>query len=153
MIAFSALLLGLLLAAAAYAGAFVVGSAPEWSGWAMAGALVLTLPATLAIGGRPRGGGGMVVGVAWLLAVVLAAGFALAFGLPAEDATTALWGGLPPRAAVIVYGIGLLPLLFLPWAYARDCARRDLDAETVTALAEECARIQRDRGIVRVDAG
>lgn len=153
MIALGALILGLLLAALAYVGAFVAGAAPEWSGWAMAVALVLTLPATLALGGHRSGGGTTVTRAAWLLAVVLAAGFALAFVLPVEDATTALWGGLPPRAAVIVYGIGLLPLLFLPWAYARDCGRHDLDAATVKALAEECARIQHAHGIDRVDAG
>lgn len=152
MIALAALVLGLLFAALAYLGAFLTGAAPLWSGWAMAAALVFTLPATLALGGRRTGGGRIVAVAAWLLAVILAAGFALAFLLPVEDVATPLWGGLPPRAAVIVYGIGLLPLLFLPWGYARHFARHDLDAVTVQALADECARLQREHGISRVDA-
>jgi len=38
--------------------------------------------------------------------------------MPIETVSTPLWLGLPPRAAVILYGIGVLPLFVLPIAYA-----------------------------------
>jgi len=38
--------------------------------------------------------------------------------MPPETATSPLWLGLPFRAAVVLYGIGILPLFVLPFAYA-----------------------------------
>ncbi len=149
-----AVVAGLVLAAGAYAGAFLEGGAPTWSGWAMAGALALVLPGTLALGGNRSGAGTgrLVSRVAMILGLLLAVGFALALALPAEVPGDPLWLGLPRRAAIVVYGIGLVPFLLLPWAYARDFAAHDLDEATVRALRDECARLQRVHGITRVDA-
>jgi hypothetical protein len=45
--------------------------------------------------------------------------FGLALLLPADEAPgAALWLGLPRRAALVLYGAGLLPALVLPLAYA-----------------------------------
>jgi len=38
--------------------------------------------------------------------------------MPAETESSPLWFGLPARAAVVLYGIGVLPLFVLPIAYA-----------------------------------
>jgi len=147
------LVVGLLAAMAAYGDALIAGAATPASGWLMAVALVLVLPATLALGARrSRGTSPLAILVAVLLAVVLAAGFALALGLPDLGSDEPLWLGLPRRAAVIVYGVGLIPLLFLPWAYARTHGGPDLDATTVAELAKRCAELQREHGIRRVDA-
>lgn len=147
------LVVGLLTAIAAYGDALVAGAATTVSGWLMALALVLVLPATLALGARrSRGTSRLAIAVAILLGVVLAVGFGLALGLPDLGSGEPLWLGLPRRAAVIVYGVGLIPLLFLPWAYARTHAGTDLDATTVAHLADRCAALQREHGIRRVDA-
>lgn len=153
MIALRLLVVGLLAAIAAYGDALVAGAATTTSAWLMALALVLVLPATLALGARrSRGTRRLAVCVAVLLGGVLAAGFALALGLPDLGSSEPLWLGLPRRAAIIVYGVGLIPLLFLPWAYARTHAGADLDAATIADLADRCAALQREHGIQRVDA-
>jgi phosphotransferase system glucose/maltose/N-acetylglucosamine-specific IIC component len=147
------LVVGLLAAMAAYGDALRAGAATTASGWLMAVALVLILPATLALGARrSRGTSRLAMAVAVLLGLVLAAGFGLALGLPDLGSDEPLWLGLPRRAAVMVYGVGLIPLLFLPWAYARTHAGTDLDAATVADLADRCASLQREHGIRRVDA-
>lgn len=153
MTAMHLLVLGLLAAMAAYLDALRTGGATAASGWLMALALVLILPTTLALGARrARGMPRLALFVAVLLGVVLAVGFGAALALPDLGAQEPLWLGLPRRAAVIVYGVGLVPLLFLPWAYATTHAGSDLDAATVAALAERCARLQDEHGIRRVDA-
>lgn len=153
MTAMHLLVLGLLAAMAAYLDALRAGAATVVSAWLMALALVLILPATLALGARRVHGVPRLASfVAVLLGVVLAAGFAAALAMPDLGSDEPLWFGLPRRAAVIVYGVGLVPLLFLPWAYAKTHAGRHLDATTVAALAERCARLQDEHGIRRVDA-
>ena len=153
MTALRLVVVGLLAAVAAYGDALIAGAATTASGWLMAFALVLVLPATLALGARrSRGTSRLAVSVAVLLGVVLAAGFGLALGLPDLGSNEPLWLGLPRRAAVIVYGVGLIPLLFLPWAYARTHTGTDLDAATVADLADRCAALQHEHGIRRVDA-
>jgi hypothetical protein len=153
MISLSLLVVGLVAAIVAYGDAMVAGAATTSSGWLMALALVLVLPATLALGAhRSRGTSRLAVVVAVLLGVVLAAGFGLALALPDLGAAEPLWLGLPRRAAIIVFGVGLIPLLFLPWGYSRMHSGGDLDAAMVADLAERCAALQREHGIRRVDA-
>ena len=68
--------------------------------------------------------------------VVLASGFCLALGLPiTEAAGTPLLLGLPVRAAIVIYGIGLLPIVVLPVAYA-------LTFDTQTLSEEDIARVR-----------
>jgi hypothetical protein len=73
--------------------------------------------------------------------LVLAVGFCAALALPAtESSISRLWLGLPARAAIVVYGIGLLPIVILPVAYAVTFKTQTLDAddiEKVRALARE----------------
>ena len=60
--------------------------------------------------------GDIFMAAMWL---VLAVGFGAVLLLhPASPTDPTLWLGLPPRAAVILYGIGILPALVLPLAYA-----------------------------------
>jgi hypothetical protein len=67
---------------------------------------------------------------------VLAIGFCAALALPATESPLAkLWLGLPARAAVVIYGIGLLPIVVLPVAYA-------LTFETQTLSAEDVERVR-----------
>jgi hypothetical protein len=72
----------------------------------------------------------------FFVVAVLAIGFCAALALPAtESPLSKLWLGLPARAAVVVYGIGLLPIVVLPVAYA-------LTFETQTLSAEDLERVR-----------
>ena len=108
-----------LLIAAAYASAFLPGDPPRWAPWALAMGTAAILVSAMALGAVRRGGVGRLALPFAGVFLVLAGGFAAALLLPpADPADPALWLGLPPRAAIVMYGIGLLPLLFLPLSYA-----------------------------------
>lgn len=128
----SVLLIGL-----AYASAFLPGGAPPAAGWAMALGTAAVMVASMALGAARDGG----IGRLWipfaLVFLVLAGGFGSVLALPpADPADPRLWLGLPPRAAIVLYGVGLLPLLVIPLAYALAFERgtlREDDVERVRA--------------------
>ncbi|MGZ8412737.1 MAG: hypothetical protein ACXWZS_08675 [Gemmatirosa sp.] len=132
--AVGALVLATVAIAAAYASAFRDGGAPRWASWAMALAVPLALVATMTLGAARRGRlplGTMAAFV--LVGVLLAGGFSLALWLPDDlGAAEPLWLGLPRRAAVIVYGVGLLPVVVLPVVYAMT-----FDAQTLRPEDQE----------------
>jgi hypothetical protein len=67
--------------------------------------------------------------------LMLVIGFGAALALPAtEGPLSRLWLGLPARAAIVIYGVGLLPIFVLPIAYA-------LTFETQTLSAEDVERV------------
>ena len=141
----AALLLATLLIAAAYASAFLPGGTPPWGPWLMAVGVPLVLVSVMVLG-AVRSGSGMGR-LAWPFAFVggiLGAGFLLALGLPADEAAgVALYLGLPLRASIILYGIGLLPIVILPVAYALTFDAMTLNAEDVERVrlaGEEWAR-------------
>lgn len=145
-LAVGALFLGTLAIAAAYASAFRPGGAPAWAAWAMAIGVPLDLVATMVLGAAQRGRvpAPMLAAFA-LVGALLIGGFALALALPGDlGAAEPLWLGLPRRAAVIVYGVGLLPVLVLPVVYALT-----FDAETLRP--EDLARVV-EAGRARVAA-
>lgn len=81
------------------------------------------------------------LGVLWIpvVFVVLIVGGGLVGLLlmpPVDPESTTLWMGLPPRAAVLLYGVGLLPTLVVPVAYA-------LTFETLTLSDEDLERVRR----------
>jgi hypothetical protein len=93
--------------------------------------------------GATRGGrgiGALKIPFAFV-ALVLVIGFGAALALPAtEGPLSTLWLGLPARAAIVIYGIGLLPIVVLPIAYALTFKTQTLsaeDVERVRALARE----------------
>jgi hypothetical protein len=68
---------------------------------------------------------------------MLVIGFGAALALPAtEGPLSRLWLGLPARAAIVIYGVGLLPIFVLPIAYA-------LTFETQTLSAEDVERVRK----------
>jgi len=105
--------------AAAVAAASVGAATPRWASALMAAATGLCLAAFMgvALGERARD-----VRIAAVLAFVgLGVGGALMALLsvpPVTGPDEALWGGLPLGAALVVYGIGLLPMLIVPVVYA-----------------------------------
>ena len=76
-----------------------------------------------------------------LVILILVIGFGAALALPSTDGPLSrLWLGLPARAAIVIYGVGLLPILILPVAYAMTFEEMTLsaeDLERVRAIARE----------------
>jgi hypothetical protein len=147
-----ALLAGTLACAAAYGSAFLPGDPPGWSPWALGLGTALVMVAASALGAaRPgRGVGRLGIPLA-LVFLILAGGFAVVLSLPEVDpADAVLFLGLPPGAAVVLLGIGLLPLLVLPVAYAltfEETTLSEADLARVRAAAADyrSRRIAADR--------
>lgn len=129
-LALSGLVLSTVLIGAAYAAAFLPGGAPAWAPWLMAVGTAGSMAAVMALGAERNGR----IGRLWIpfafTFVVIAGGFGAVLALPpADPSDPALWLGLPPRAAIVMYGIGLLPLFVVPVAYALTFDGRTLSAE------------------------
>jgi hypothetical protein len=135
-----ALLAGTLAIAAGYASAFLPGDPPGWAAWALALGTPVVMVAASALGAaRPDRGLGRLKLPFALVLLIVAGGFALVLSMPgADSASTTLFLGLPPRAAVVLLGIGLLPLLIMPVAYALtfdDMTLSDADLQRVRDAA------------------
>ena len=132
-----ALFIGIAAIAAGYATAFSAGKTPAWAAWLLALGIPVALAAIMILGaarGR-RGIGPLKIPFAFV-ALVLVIGFGAALALPAtEGPLSTLWLGLPARAAIVIYGVGLLPIIVLPIAYA-------LTFETQTLSAEDVERVR-----------
>jgi hypothetical protein len=137
-----ALVAGILAIAIAYAAAFVRVGTPAWAPWLLALGIPISLGAIVILGAaRGRNGIGALKLPILFVVAVLAIGFCAALALPAtESPLSKLWLGLPARAAIVIYGIGLLPIVVLPVAYALTFESQTLsadDVERVRALARE----------------
>lgn len=135
--------------AVAYASAYSAGGPPVWAGWLFAAGVTGALVATLALGAmrRDRGLGRLIVPFV-LMTVLIGAGFIAVFALPDLGASEPLLLGLPRRAAIVLYGIGLLPTLVLPVAYALTFADQTLrpeDLERVLETARAARALRGDR--------
>ena len=129
--------------AVAYASAFAPGGAPVWAAWLLGFGIPGALGGIMVLGAarEGRGVGRLALPFAFVI-VTLAVGFGLALGLPAnEGPASTLWLGLPLRAAIVIYGIGLMPVVVLPVAYA-------LTFETQTLTADDVERV-RELGRIR----
>lgn len=133
-----ALVAGILAIALGYAAAFLPGGAPPWAPWLLALGIPIALGAIMILGAaRGRMGIGPLKYPFAFVVAVLAIGFCAALALPAtESALSRLWLGLPARAAIVIYGIGLLPIIVLPVAYALTFEAQTLSAEDVERVRE-----------------
>ena len=136
-IALVALFVSILAIAIGYAGAFNKGGAPLWSPWLLAIGIPAALGAIMIIGAvrGTRGIGPLKFPFAFVI-LILVIGFGAALALPAtEGQLSRLWLGLPARAAIVIYGVGLLPIIILPVAYA-------MTFETLTLSPEDVERVR-----------
>lgn len=128
--------------ALAYGSAFVEGGT-RWGVWCMIVGLATMIVAMMALGvSRGDGGVGKLALPLAFTFVVIVAGFAAALLLPAEHATSRVVLGLPLRAALVLYGVGVLPILVLPLSYALtfdDMTLSEDDLKRAQALGAEYA--------------
>ena len=128
----------------AYASAFAKGGAPAWAPWLLAIGIPATLGSIMTLGATrgDKGLGALKLPFLFVF-VVLALAFCLALSLPAtegKDVTLIL--GLPVRAAIVIYGIGLLPTMVLPVAYALTFETQTLSESDIARVREAAARIR-----------
>jgi hypothetical protein len=144
--ALGALITGLLAIATGYAAAFLDGGPPVWAPWLLALGIPISLGAIMILGAaRGRLGIGPLKYPFAFVVAMLAIGFCAALALPVtESVLSRLWLGLPARAAIVIYGIGLLPIIVLPVAYALTFETQTLNAEDV-ARVRELARANQAR--------
>jgi len=138
--------LSVLAIAAAYASAFIPGGAPVWGAWLAAIGIPASLCGIMMLGAA-RGSSGIGSLKLPLLFVfcVLAGGFCLALALPMNEGIHAqLYLGLPLRAAIIIYGIGLLPIVVLPVAYAITFKSQTLSQADIERVREVARNRRQD---------
>lgn len=132
------LFLSLAAIGAAFAAAIATGRVPAWSAWVMAVATSCSMIATMTLGaartGRPLGGLRRVLGPFAAVLLILLGAFAAALLLPAAGEPLLL--GLPRRAAIVLYGIGVLPAFILPIAYALTFDELTLSGEDIERVRE-----------------
>lgn len=120
------------------AAAFGARGTPEWAPWLLALGIPAALGAIMILGAArgDRGVGPLKIPFVFVV-IMLVIGFGAALALPAtEGPLSRLWLGLPARAAIVIYGVGLLPIFVLPIAYA-------LTFETQTLNAEDVERVRK----------
>ncbi|MGH7650235.1 MAG: hypothetical protein ACREMS_00180 [Gemmatimonadaceae bacterium] len=137
-VALTALFLGVLSIAIGYGSAFNPTGTPSWGPWLLALGIPTALGGIMVLGAaRGRRGVGPLRFPFLFVVVTLAAGFCAALALPStESAQSHLWLGLPIRAALVIYGIGLLPIVVLPVAYALTFESQTLTADDVERVRE-----------------
>ena len=124
----------------AYGSAFLTAGAPPAAPWALALGTAGALTAMMALGASRRGRlHPLTLGAITLSFLIVAGGFGCALALPPDEGPAGvLVLGLPLRTAIIIYGVGLLPLLVLPLTYALTFDQEILsesDLERVRDLA------------------
>ena len=134
--------LAVLAIGVAYASAFTPGGAPAWAAWLMAMGTALLMVATTALGAVRAGRLGWIWFALAFILVTVGGGLWWALAMPAgESADAPLWLGLPHRAAVVLFGVGLLPLVIVPLAYAFTFDERTLsEADLARVRARAAAR-------------
>ena len=135
----------MLVIALGYASAFLPGGAPALATFAFALATASVMTAILVLGAARKGT--RLGRLRWVFAftfIVLAVGFMLAL-TQVDVRAQPLWLGLPRGAAIILYGVGLLPMLVLPVAYALTFERTTLDEEELRVLREKLEALKQAR--------
>ncbi|MEO7456047.1 MAG: hypothetical protein ABIY52_07275 [Gemmatimonadaceae bacterium] len=141
------LALSCVLVAFAYAAQFLSSPspAPVWAPISLAlgaNGIIITL---MAIGAVRRDT--MPRSLAWTFAglfILCAGAFVFALVLPArEGAGGPLLLGLPLRTAVLLYGVGVVPIAVLPFAYALTFESSTLSEHDLEAVRAARSRMQR----------
>ena len=133
------------LVAIAYAAMFVSATPPSWAPIALAigaNGVIMTLMAIGAVrhDTMPRSLVWTFVG----LFVLCAGAFVVALLMPAQEGVGGpLLLGLPLRSAIVLYGVGVLPIAILPFAYA-------LTFDSSTLSEDDLVRVRTAHASMRV---
>jgi len=143
----SMVVLGTVLIGAAYGSAFVRGGPPPAAAWLMLAGMTLVLVGLMILGARRAGSRlGRLRWVFGFVVVLLMVCFGGALLLaPSEGPGSLLILGLPPRAALVMIGVGVLPTLVLPVAYALTFDEQTLRPGDLDAIRRAAAAM-RERG-------
>ncbi len=129
-VAWTGVLAGILAQASAMGLALAGLPEAPLTNWLAVGGITATMAGVLVLGalrhGRLSCWGAVAAGT---VVCALLVGFSAALLLPPETAAGPLWLGLPRRAAIILLGVGLLPVFVLPACYALDVRVRARDDE------------------------
>jgi len=143
-LALRGIFLSALLLMAGYGSAFLPGGTPTWGTWLFLLGTSLIMISTMALGAAK---GGQFRGLRLLFAflfLLIVAGLGAALLLPPNEGPgSMLLLGLPLRAAIVVYGVGLLPVLLVPIFYAwtfPSLGMRDGDLAQIREAAEAARR-------------
>jgi len=132
-------ILGTIGIGAAYVSAFFPDTLGKAGPYVMAVALPVCMIATMVLGAvRGSRGLGALMWPILLVFLLVGGGFLLALQLPPDTVDGPYWLGLPRRAAVVLYGVGILPLFVLPLAYA-------FTFDALTLSDEDLARVRAAR--------
>lgn len=144
----STLVIAVSAIAAGYAAAFVPGGTPEWAPWLLAIGIPAALAAMMVLGAtRGDQGIGRLKLPFLFVFVVLALGFCLALALPADEGQGSfLLLGLPLRAAIVIYGIGLIPIVVLPVAYALTFDTQTLNEADIQRVRDLALKMRGETG-------
>jgi lysylphosphatidylglycerol synthetase-like protein (DUF2156 family) len=156
-IALATIFASMVAIASCYASAFLPNGAPEAAGFVFAIAIAALMVAVLVLGAT-RGKRAPVGALRWVFAfcfLVLTGGFSFALVSPAVTPDSRLWLGLPQGAAIILYIVGVLPLLVLPMAYAMTFDNTTLSEGELAELRRKLAelKVQGERGREREREG
>lgn len=133
------------VAGVAYGAVLLPGPTPEWAPWFLAGGAVVSLLSLMALGAARDRRLGALLPVFLLAALVVGGGFAALLLLPpADPESPTIVLGLPLRAAVLLYGVGLLPTILVPLAYALSFEQTLTDDDLERIREARKARERRD---------
>ena len=136
------------LVAAAYLAMFITSPAPTWAPLALAVGANGVIMSLMAIGAvrhdtMPRS-------LVWTFAglfVLCAGAFVVALLLPAQEASGGtLLLGLPLRSALVLYGVGVVPIGVLPFAYAFTFESSTLNEDDLVRVREAYVAMRANRG-------
>lgn len=114
-----ALFLGVLAVGVAYGSAFLPRGAPPWATWLFVVGTAAAVSAVMVVGAARDGSVGRLRYVFAFVFVLVSGGFGVLLLLPdAAPAEATLWLGLPAGAAIVLYALGILPVVVVPVAYA-----------------------------------
>lgn len=139
----SGFVLAILGIAVAYGSAFLPGGPPPWAPWLMSIATALSMVSAMVLGAARAGQS--LGALRWIFAtvfVLISGGFCLALGLGPTAGLEPIWLGLPRRAAILIYGIGLFPVILLPIAYALTFDQVTLSEHDLARFRERLAALR-----------
>lgn len=131
--------------ALAYGAVLLPGDTPSWAPWLLAvgsNGVIMTL---MALGAMRRDSLPRSLAYTFVALFVLCAGaFIVALALPShEGAGGPLLLGLPLRTAIVLYGIGVVPIAVLPLAYALTFESSTLSDDDLRRVREAYALVRR----------